>query len=146
QGGPPPLLRRPEFDADRARLRALAAGIRGQVEAEGKPQPATLEEARKVIAAARTKLESTVKKDTPGYPEAERHLKALTGLTRMLETPAIDVLLAGVEKRPDATLGELLTFMNAFNLQFGPANTPHQRQIFETLYPMLVKVRDEVAP
>lgn len=35
----------------------------------------------------------------------------LDGLTRMLETPAIDVLPAGVENRPDTNLGELLTFM-----------------------------------
>jgi len=29
----------------------------------------------------------------------------------MLETPAIDVLPAGVENRPDTNLGELLNFM-----------------------------------
>ena len=46
----------------------------------------------------------------------------------MLNTPAIDVILAGVENRPDATLGELLNFMTAFNLRFGVASTPQQRR------------------
>jgi hypothetical protein len=64
----------------------------------------------------------------------------------MMQTPALDVLLAGVEKRPDATLGELLNFMNAFNLRFGAANTPRQREIYNELYPQLVKLRNEVAP
>jgi hypothetical protein len=64
----------------------------------------------------------------------------------MLETPAIDVILSGVEKRPDATLGELLTFMSAFNLRFGAATTPTQKLVYDTLYPKLVELRNQVAP
>ena len=64
----------------------------------------------------------------------------------MLKTPAIDVILAGVENRPDATLGEMLNFMTAFNLRFGVASTPQQRQIYSTLYPKLVQLRNEIAP
>ena len=37
----------------------------------------------------------------------------------MLETPAINILLAGVENRPEHHLGDLLTFMESFNLRFG---------------------------
>jgi hypothetical protein len=64
----------------------------------------------------------------------------------MLKTPAIDVILAGVEKRPEATLGELLHFMNAFNLRFGVASTPTQRLVYDELYPKLVALRNEVGP
>jgi hypothetical protein len=64
----------------------------------------------------------------------------------MLKTSAIEVILAGVENRPDATLGELLNFMTAFNLRFGVASTPQQREIYSTLYPKLVQLRNEIAP
>ena len=35
--------------------------------------------------------------------------------------------------------------MTAFNLRFGPAVTPPQRQAYTALYPQLVKLRDEAA-
>jgi hypothetical protein len=43
-------------------------------------------------------------------------------------------------------MGELLNFMNAFNLRFGPATTPAQREVYLSLYPKLVDLRNEVAP
>ena len=36
--------------------------------------------------------------------------------------------------------------MNAFNLRFGSAATPRQRQIYDALYPKLVTLRDRIAP
>ena len=51
-----------------------------------------------------------------------------------------------MEKRPDATLGELLGFMNAFNLRFGPATTPKQKEVYDSLYPKLVDLRNQIAP
>ena len=64
----------------------------------------------------------------------------------MLQTPAIDVILSGVEKRSEATLADLLSFMNAFNLRFGAASSPTQRQVYDSLYPKLVDLRNEVGP
>jgi hypothetical protein len=61
----------------------------------------------------------------------------------MMETPAINVLLAGVEKRPDTTLGDLLTFLQAFNLRFGVAGTARQKDVYKEIYPLLIKLRDE---
>ena len=37
----------------------------------------------------------------PYQQSAEKYVKALYGLASMLETPAVNVLLAGVEKRPE---------------------------------------------
>ncbi len=36
--------------------------------------------------------------------------------------------------------------MTAFNLRFGVASTPQQREVYNFLYPKLVQLRDEVAP
>src|SRR5262249_3828940 len=78
--------------------------------------------------------------------EAMKYLKSVHGLLRMMETPAVNLLLAGVEKHPNATLGELMTFMNGFNLRFGRATTPRQREVYDMLYPKPVKLRSDVAP
>jgi hypothetical protein len=143
QGGPPDSLKTEAFAADRAKLKELAAQLRKQNEEKGQYDPATLAKAQEVIHAVRVKVEKTLPRNTKGRDEAEKYLKALFGLTRMLQTPAIDVLLAGVEKRPDTTVGDLLTFMTACNLRFGVAKTDEQRAVYDQLYPLLVALRDE---
>ncbi|SIO24486.1 hypothetical protein SAMN05444166_3213 [Singulisphaera sp. GP187] len=145
KGGLPESLKTEPFATDRANLKELAAELRAQNEEKGQFDPATLEKAQGVIHAMRDKVEKTLPRGTRPRTEAERYLKALFGLTRMLQTPAINVLLAGVESRPEVTLSELLTFMSANNLRFGVANGPRQQEVNTTLYPLLVKARDEAA-
>jgi hypothetical protein len=145
RGGPPAVLKTDAFASEREALKKLGAEIRAQNEEQGQPDPATLKEARDILVGLRGKVEATIPRNTRERREAETYLKALYGLMRMLETPAIDVLLAGVEKRPDTTLGDLVGFMEAFNLRFGVASTPRQREVYTTLYPMLVAMRDEAA-
>lgn len=141
--GAPPLLRTPAFEADRAELRKLTDKIRADTEEGNEIDQADLKQVQERLLALRERFETEVKKNTPGYAEADRFLKAAYGLARMLETPAMEVLLAGVEKRPDATLTELLAFMNSYNLRFGPAVSPQQRLAYRSLWPQLDKVRDE---
>src|SRR5690606_21226671 len=123
QQGAPPLLRTPAFEPARAELRQLVDKMKAETE-EGNPiNPQDLKTIQAKLLALRERFEKEVPRNTAGFAEADRFLKAAYGLSRMLETPAVDVLLSGVEKRPDATLTELLGFMNAFNLRFGPATT-----------------------
>jgi len=145
QGGPPEALKAEAFASDRETLKKLAAEIRKQNEEEGKFDPASLQKARDVIHTMREKVEATMPRGTRQRTESERYLKALFGLTKMLETPAVDVLLAGVENRPNTTLGDLVSFMSSFNLRFGVANTPRQREVYQSLYPLMVTLRDEAS-
>jgi hypothetical protein len=142
----PAVLKTPAFDVERNGLKAIAPTLRSQVEEGGTPDAALLDKALKLVEAAEAKVESTLERNSRDRVDAEKYLKSLHGLLKMLQTPAIDVLLAGVEKRPDTTLAELLNFMRAFSLRFGPANTPQQRAIYDRLYPQLVSLRDTVAP
>ena len=128
KGPLPASLQTPEFEADREAFKALDQQITEQI-AEGKePDPATVEKLIAVIYAAEEKAARLLPRNTRARNEADRFLKGLHGLAAMLKTPAIDVILSGVENRPDATLGELLNFMTAFNLRFGVASTPQQRR------------------
>lgn len=143
QGQPPAALLTPAFEAERTELKEMGAKIRKQIEEGEKPDSVTIEKAVALIKQAQDKLDKNFKKGQRDYNEANKYLKGLSGLLRMLDTPAIEVLMAGVEKRPDATLGELLGFMNAFNLRFGPATTPRQRAVYQDLYPKLDVLRDQ---
>jgi hypothetical protein len=143
--GPPAVLKTDTFAGEREALKPLGAELRAQIEQEGKPDPSTLRKVQDVLMRVRGKVEATIPKNTRERREAEAYLKPLYGLMRMLQTPAIDVLLAGVEKRPETTLGDLVGFMQAFNLRFGVARTPRQQDAYRDLYPSLVVLRDEAA-
>ena len=145
QGGAPAVLKeRPEFAPDRSALRAVAAELRQEANDTGAPKPETLQRAKDLIQAARAKVESVLARGSADRQAADRYLKALYGFVQMLNTPAVDVLLAGVEKHPEATLGDLLKFMATFNLRFGAAQTPRQKDVYQQLYPMLLQLRNEV--
>jgi len=146
QGKAPAPLQRAEFGPDREKLKAVAAELRKEGEELGTHKPETIKKAKDQIMATKAKAESVLPKNSQELRDAEKYIKALYGLASMLETPAVNVLLSGVEKRPDASLGDLLGFMQAYNLRFGAATTPRQRQLYMKLYPELAKLRNEVIP
>jgi hypothetical protein len=146
QGGPPSFLKTETFAADRASLKAIAADLKTEGAELGTHKPETIKKAKDQIMATKAKIEATFPQGSAQRLEAEKYIKALYGLASMLETPAVNVLLAGVEKRPEATLGDLMDFMATYNLRFGAAETDRQKAVYRKLYPMLAKVRDEMSP
>jgi hypothetical protein len=146
KGNPPAALMAADFDDDRAAFKGLAADIRSHIENGEVPSEETVKKALAVINGAEAKAEKILPRNTKDRTEVDKYLKALHGLIGMLLTPALDVILAGVEKHPDATLGQLLSFMSAYNLRFGQATTATQKKVYDELYPKLVALRDQVAP
>jgi hypothetical protein len=146
--GPPPLLDAPEFKADRAALRALRVRFNELAEADKPIDHEIIKEAQAHIKSMAKILKDNpnnkYKRGTDAYRAAETYLKGLYGLVTMLETPALHVLLAGVDKRPDTGLDDLLRFMHSFNLRFGPAKTAQQREVYTELYQILDSLRDEL--
>ncbi len=108
QGKPPAALMTDQFAEDRATFRVLGKDIRQHLDAGEKPDPEVIKKAQAVINAVEAKAEKILPANTPETTEAEKYLKALHGLIGMLDTPALDVILSGVEKHPEATVGELL--------------------------------------
>jgi len=146
RGLAPEILRRPPFADDLAGIRELGATIRREDEEKGEIDPETLDRMEAAIKALQAKVAQKLAANTKDRTEAERFLKAAAGLTRMLRTPAINVLLADVEKHPETTVGDLLGFMKAFNLRFGVADDLRERQVYDRLYPLIAKLRDEARP
>ena len=146
EGPPPAVLLSPEYEANRTALKALGQEIRDQIEDGGTPAPETIGKGLALVNALESQVGKNLPRNSRDRVEADKYLKSVHGLLSMLQTPAINVLLSGVENRPEATLGDLLTFMNAFNLRFGSASSPQQRQIYDMLYPRLVTLRNQIAP
>ena len=82
-------------------------------------------------------LRKLVPQTSPDYVSAHWSLKAMDGLTKMLYSPTMDKVLAELEDYQGTNLGDLLGFMQAFNLRFGAAKSYRQRLIYQKLYPML---------
>lgn len=145
EGAPDVLKNNPAFAKEREELRGIAAELREQHKTKGEFESEKLKQAIEALKRAEAKVEATYPTGTRERREAQNYIKGMMGLMRLLDTPAIDVLLAGVEDRPEVSLADLLNFMKAYNLRFGPAETPSQRAAYQTLFPLLDSLRDEVA-
>jgi hypothetical protein len=104
----------------------------------------TLNRVKAAGSRLRAKFEASPPTDRAQLIEARNYIKTLLGLSRMLENPRVEKVLAELEKFPKTTLGNLLGFMHTYNLRFGPAMTAEQRTIYDDLYPRLVAHRDRV--
>ncbi len=142
----PDIFSDPAFVEVRKQVRAAAEELRKKTAGSQPPKPETIKKFRAGLDAARKILESKTAAGTVTRREGENYLKALYGLSRMLDTPAYDVFLAGVEKIPTVPLRDLLSFMHSFNLRFGPAKTPEQRELYAQLYGLLSDLRQAGGP
>ncbi len=105
---------------------------------------ATLKRAHQLIGAVRGKLAAAPLEDTRSSQEATRFLKTLAGLVRMLERPDTTEAFNQLRMIKTTPLGNLIAFMEVYNLRFGAATTPTQRQIYRQLYEKLDSARDRV--
>ena len=62
----------------------------------------------------------------------------------MLHDPSMKEFLSQLEEGKERTVGDLIAFMHAYNLRFGPARSDRQVEIYTRLVPILTKLRDEV--
>ncbi len=144
-GWPRQQLRDSKFDEDRKSYstavdRALKEDREGDIASE------TIQQMRTALSRMKAKLQEPFPSaDRALFGEAESYLKSLYAMTRMLERPDCEKIIAELDSIKETTLGSLLGFMHTFNLRFGRANTPEQRAAYEQLYPVVAgKHRDRV--
>jgi hypothetical protein len=125
-----------EFKLEREGVRkAIQAAL--EEDKQGEVDPETVQAVQAAINRLRDKFEKIVPQTSPDYVSAHWSLKAMDGITKMLYSPAMDKVLAELEDYQGTKLGDLLGFMQAFNLRFGAAKSYRQRLIYQRLYPML---------
>jgi len=143
RGVPDALATDPAFEADRQAIRAIVAKGREESSSSNQITPETLSRFRAAVQAAKDKADARFAQGTRQRDESDNFLKALLGLSKMLERPDIEEFLKGLNRYPTTTMGHLITFMHSFNLRFGAAKTPEQEAAYDQIYPMLVQLRNQ---
>jgi hypothetical protein len=131
------------FADDKKAFDDLVARLRNEAY-DGDVSPQLLREARQFVGGLRAKLESQPLKDPAHQQEAMRFLAACTSMLDLLDKPNIRPALLELAKIQNTMLGNLLGFMNAYNLRFGPATTARQREIYGRLFEILDQARDQI--
>jgi hypothetical protein len=144
RGVPDALADNPSFEPDRQAIRAIVAKGRQEAASPGQQvSPETLSSFRAAVQAAKDKADASFAQGTRQRDEADNFLKALLGLSKMMERPDIEEFLKGLKRYPTTTMGHLITFMHSFNLRFGAAKSPEQEAAYDQIYPMMVQLRDQ---
>ncbi len=141
---PGPVLQRPEFADLVAQYHKLGKELDDQAKKSGEVDPDTLAQFRAVIQKAADKLQASTDVDESQKALVEMNIKALLGLSYMLDGPSLDIFLAELKGNEEVGLDRLLAFMRSFALRFGIATNPNQKEVYDTLYPMLVQLRNEM--
>jgi hypothetical protein len=105
----------------------------------------TIEAIRSTGRALWNKVETGL----PNATSADRskslaYLRNLKAYLKMLRSPDFGRALQDLDKYKSTTVGNLLAFMEAYNLRFGPAQTQEQQATYRKLYPILRAERDKV--
>ncbi len=141
----PPILMNAKYAEERKDLRAAVEPALEE-EAKGNVSLASRKRIHEAIARLRAKFIKNEADYEPGYQDALGYLTTLAALNRMLNDPSMKQLLAELEEGKERTVGDLITFMNAYNLRFGRATSDRQIEIYERLVPTLTAIRDELNP
>jgi hypothetical protein len=139
----PEVFEEPRFANDRKLFDDVVTRMRKEDEV-GEISPKTLQEARTLINDLRAKITAQPLKDEDDQRQAERFINAFTSLLGLLNKPDTRAALAELRKVKNTTIGNLLGFMHAYNLRFGPATTPKERQVYHQLYETLDQTRDQI--
>jgi hypothetical protein len=139
----PALLRSEPLTAEReafikaAREAARQAREQGEISGEA---------VRAVQTTGRALYEKAKSPDIRATPdkrdEALNYLKGMAAMARILENADTLQAFKELKKIKTTKIGNLVAFMQTYNLRFGPAVTPTQRDAYRKLYPLLKADRD----
>jgi len=131
------------FAEDKRKFEEVVDQARKEDE-EGDISPETIEKAQSLVSSLKSKLETMPIADPAENKAAVNFVKTLGGLIHLLEQPDTKQVIDELRKVKTTSLANLLGFMHAFNLRFGPATTPRQRIVYDKLFPLLDDTRDHI--
>lgn len=141
----PPQLMQPRYVDERNALRS-AVGAALKEDEKGSVAPATLKTMNDAIASFRAKFLKNSSDFELGYEDALDYFTTMASLTRLLNDPSMKAFLAKIDQSKESTVGDLIAFMNAYNLRFGPATSDRQIEIYSRLVPAMTAIRDANQP
>ena len=138
-------LRSDAFTPEREAYRKAVDDALAEDKDGGSLKPETIAKVRDAVSRLYQKVGDAIPKTKqPDHNQAMNYLKGLAGLSKMLEKPNVEAILAELEKVENTTVGNLIGFMHAYNLRFATAETPKQRAIYRDLYPLMAASREKI--
>ncbi len=131
------------FASDKKTFDDLVARLKAEAD-EGELSPRILQEAARFVSELRAKVDAQPLKDPHDQSEAIRFITTCESLLGLLKKPNLGPAILELRKVENTMIGNLLGFMHAHNLRFGPATTPRQRQIYTQLFTILDQTRDQI--
>ncbi len=139
-------LRSDNFKAEREAYTKSIDDAMEEDKDDGSLKPETIKKVRDAVSRLYQKVADTIPKtQQPDHLQAMNYLKGLAGLSKMLEKPNVEGVIAELEKVKNTSVGNLISFMHAYNLRFAPAETPKSRAVYRDLYPMMAEAREKIA-
>jgi hypothetical protein len=125
---------------------ALYAAVHAALEedAKGDVSMETIKRINHAVADFRAKY----RKNEPAFGldnnDSQTFFTTVASLSRLLNDPSMKQFLEKLESNDQRTVGDLIAFMDAFNLRFGRATTPRQVEVYTRLVPVFTAVRDSM--
>jgi hypothetical protein len=139
---PAPLLA-PQYADERDALHnAVHAAL--EEDTKGSVSKEAIKRINEAVASFRSKFVKNASKLERGYDDALNYFTTTASLGRMLSDSGMRKFLEKLENNDQRAIGDLIAFMDAYNLRFGRATTERQLDIYNRLVPVLTEVRDSV--
>jgi hypothetical protein len=140
----PDALSGDSYRGERAALgEAVEAAL--QEDAKGDVSASTMKRLNTAIANFRAKFVKQVPRNDPDFDDGDDYFSTLASLTRLLHDPSMKKALGELETVREISIGDLIGFMQTYNLRFGPVMTAQQLEIYKTLVGLLTAVKNDVA-
>lgn len=137
----PPNLMDASYAPERDALhQAVEAAIKE--DAKGNVSPKTRAQLNTAIENFRAKFVKNTADFDPGYSDSVTYFTTLASLSRLLNDPSMKKILTDIKEGKERTVGELIAFMQSYNLRFGPATSDRQMQLYANLAPTLARIAD----
>ena len=141
---PDPLNRATYLDERNALREAIQAALKE--DAKGSVSPAT----SRLIADKLATFRDHVFKDSTDFDPADSPVgtffNTLAGVTKLLNDPGMQKILGELDRQKEVPLGDLIAFMQSYNLRFGPTTSAPQAQIYRALAPALTQLLNDLGP
>jgi hypothetical protein len=144
--GWPLALRDAAFDRER---RAYQDALEVVLESsrQGKLTPEAFRDLQRAVEALHRKLQEinpTLQRQD--FAVARAFLDNLADAVEPLRQPVVEKILAAIDSYSGTTVGDLVIFMQRFNLRFAPAVSAEERETYHALYSAMLRLRDMVGP
>ncbi len=141
----PALLRSDALTGEREAFIAAVAEARRQAREQGELSGAAVASVQTTGKALYLRAKSPDVSATPTEREAAlNYLKGMAALAKIAANPDTLHALRELKQIKTTHVANLIAFMHTYNLRFGPAVTPAQRNAYRAIYPILRADRDRI--